>query len=393
MAIIRVGKIDKNMIPILVGCIFCFANRLLNQYDGTLLFKNPIITNIFISISKLFTIIPFIILKRRTNRIYNTDIQSMKGANNFKYIYTNKQKIIVKGKWKFLLLSAIIFFIQSIIFVYAFKIKTNAWIWNILITSIFYYWIFKIKLYKHHYLSIFLIILIGFIIDIVTDNFKNDITNDLTFLLFRFIREILYSFHDVIDKYIMEKKFCSIYEISLSNGVITLILLGIFTIFDYYYFGLDDYNKYFTEFNLKEFLVVIGVMISQLGLFLSLLMTNKNNSPCHIFIIFVFGQLAYYIDFSSNSIIIIICLIFILFISLIFNEIIEINIFGLSDNTKRNISFRAANEDTALYNNNEDNEDFENMTIGNEENKYYLVEQNILNDEPDEEGIKNRNIN
>jgi hypothetical protein len=242
-------------------------------------------------------------------------------------------------------------------------------------------------------LSIFLIILIGFIIDIVTDNFKNDITNDLTFLLFRFIREILYSFHDVIDKYIMEKKFCSIYEISLSNGVITLILLGIFTIFDYYYFGLDDYNKYFTEFNLKEFLVVIGVMISQLGLFLSLLMTNKNNSPCHIFIIFVFGQLAYYIDFSSNSIIIIICLIFILFISLIFNEIIEINIFGLSDNTKRNISFRAANEDTALYNNNEDNEDFENMTIGNEENKYYLVEQNILNDEPDEEGIKNRNIN
>jgi hypothetical protein len=113
MAIIRVGKIDKNMIPILVGCIFCFANRLLNQYDGTLLFKNPIITNIFISISKLFTIIPFIILKRRTNKIYNTDIQSMKGANNLKYIYTNKQKIIVKGKWKFLLLSAIIFFIQS----------------------------------------------------------------------------------------------------------------------------------------------------------------------------------------------------------------------------------------------------------------------------------------
>ena len=40
-------------------------------------------------------------------------------------------------------------------------------------------------------------------------------------------------------------------------------------------------------------------------------------------------------------IVVIICLLLILFLSLIFNEIFEINVCGLSDNTKRNISKRA----------------------------------------------------
>ena len=53
-------------------------------------------------------------------------------------------------------------------------------------------------------------------------------------------------------------------------------------------------------------------------------------------------------DFSANSIILIFCLIFILFLSLIFNEIIEINIWGLSDDTKRRIRLRAEEENTDI---------------------------------------------
>ena len=40
------GKIDKNIIPILVGSVICFLNRLINDYDGTELFKHSIIVNI-----------------------------------------------------------------------------------------------------------------------------------------------------------------------------------------------------------------------------------------------------------------------------------------------------------------------------------------------------------
>ena len=53
-------------------------------------------------------------------------------------------------------------------------------------------------------------------------------------------------------------------------------------------------------------------------------------------------------NFTSSSIVAFICLIFILFWSLIFNEIIEINCFGFSDNTKRNITNRAKSEDAIM---------------------------------------------
>ena len=127
----------------------------------------------------------------------------------------------------------------------------------------------------------------------------------------------------------------------------------------YYFFNLDNFGEYFDNFNTIELLAALGYLITQLGLYLFSLITNKNNTPCHIFIIYVFGQLAYYMDFSANSIILIVCLIFILFLSLIFNEIIEINIWGLSDNTKRRISLRAENENANIKNDNEfdDNED------------------------------------
>ena len=126
------------------------------------------------------------------------------------------------------------------------------------------------------------------------------------------------------------------------------ILFVIFLVFDYYFFKLDNYKEYFNNFNGRELLSIIGVIITQFGLYLSILFTNKNNTPCHIFIIYVFGYLAYYLDFSSHSIVIIICIIFILFMSLIFNEIIEINYCGLSKNTKRNIILRAQTNSTDL---------------------------------------------
>ena len=60
-------------------------------------------------------------------------------------------------------------------------------------------------LYKHHYISIALIIILGFIIDLVFENLQNDISNNLLPLCLRFLREIIKSLHDVIDKYLMEK--------------------------------------------------------------------------------------------------------------------------------------------------------------------------------------------
>ena len=351
MACISIGKIDINLIPILAGCIFCFLNRILTQYDGSLLFENPVMHNILISSSKLFTIIPYIILKLNSKGVKSSDIQTLNKSQSFQTLqtkYETEKKRIIKGKWCYIISVAIIFLVNQILYVLTIKAKSNTSILNILITSLFYYLIFKIKLFKHHYLSVILIILIGIVVDIVLGNLQYDINNNFILIILRILREATYSLSSVIDKYIMEKKFGSPYEILLANGLITSPLLIIFALIDYYFIGIDNYKEYFNNFNVIELLVVFGVIITQLGLNLCILLTNKNNSPCHIFIIFIFGQLAYYIDFTGISILVIFCLIFILFLSFIFNEIIEINLLGLSDNTRKNISKRAEMEDIKL---------------------------------------------
>ena len=348
MAFISIGKIDKNLIPMIAGCIFCFLNRILNQYDGSLLFKNQIMMNIYISTSKLFTIIPFILLRINSKKVSSNDIQTIKNQQALKYMNKSEAKRIIAGKWGFIFLAVMIYFVNQIFFVLTIKVHSNTTILNILITSLFYYLIFKIKLYRHHYLSIILIIIVGFIIDMILGNLLFDIDNNLGLFFFRLLREVLFSLSSVVDKYILEKKFGSVYEILLTNGVITSTLFIIFAIIDHNFFGIYNYEEYFNNFDTTELLVASGVIITQLGLNVSILFTNKNNSPCHIFIIFIFGQLAYYIDFSGSDAIVIFCLIIILFLSFVFNEILEINFLGLSDNTKKNISKRAEDEDNMI---------------------------------------------
>ena len=223
--------------------------------------------------------------------------------------------------------------------------KANYWIWDILFTTILSHLMLKFKLYKHHYLCIIMIILIGVIIDLIYENIQNDFSNNILSVLFKFLREVCICLFDVISKYVMDTKYCSVYELSFFTGVFDFILIGIFAIFDYYFFELDDLGQYFNNLNGIETIKLLAFMISQLGIDLCCFITEKNYTPCHIFIIYVFGQLVYYINFSLKSLIIFICFFLILIFSLIFNEIIELNFYGLSDNIKRNIINRGELEE------------------------------------------------
>ena len=84
MAFISFGKIDKNLIPVLLGSIACFLNRLLNTYKEASLFKNVVLTNICISSSKLFAIIPLILIKVRSKSTKTTKIQNLDNVNSSK---------------------------------------------------------------------------------------------------------------------------------------------------------------------------------------------------------------------------------------------------------------------------------------------------------------------
>ena len=360
MACISLGKIDKNLIIIIIGCIFVFSNRLLNRYDGTYLFKNQILTSICICISRFLAVIPYIIIKLKYEDVVNDDTKIIKKGTR-QLIFHNKNKEIVKGRWKFIVLSGVVFFAASILFSITFKIKTHSWIWYILIASIFYYLLFQIKLYRHHYVTIILILLSGITIDLVQGNLQNDLISNTGILLLKFLHETTFSLYNVLAKYVMEKKFVTVYEFSTYVGLISTILLIIFAIFDHFFFGLNNYSEYFQHYNGIEFLVMLGVIFTQVGINLTSLFITKYESPCHVFIIFVFGQFASYTKFSVTLLVVYILLIFILLLSLIFNEIIELNFCGLSFNVKRNIVKRARTEEDIALNDivNDDNLDKE----------------------------------
>ena len=357
MAFIGFGKIDTNLIPLLSGCIFCVLNRILNQYKGTKLFENIALTNVFIAFGDILIIIPYIIYQIRARKNTNPDKKDDEKHNvqennsdtkKFEYIYEESEDIEnVKGKGKFIILIALIFFVNYNMFVYTFDVKSNTWIMYILFTSIFYYIILKSKLYLHHYLSICSILIFGIIIDLILENLQIDFSKQIIKITLSVFRVILLSFDYVIIKYTMEKKYVSPYIIGMYNGLINLVLFIIFGIFDYYFFHINEYDEYFSNFNKTELLVIFGLISTQLGLYTSLFFIDKNDSPCHIFIVFVFGQFGnyfYYFKFEKYSVIVIICLVLILFFSLVFNEIIELRFCGLSFNTKRNITKRAETE-------------------------------------------------
>ena len=173
---ITLGKLDKCFFAVLFGSVFCFLNRFLNQYKCKLT-NHIIVHNIYISGSKLLGIIPYLIsLKFYKNAIKNDNL-NMNIITRDAHI--NEIKKINKSKWGFIFLSAIAFFINQVAFVLTLKIKSNTPNLNILFTSIFYYLFFKNRLYRHHYLSCALIIIIGVTIDLILGNLQNDVTTNI----------------------------------------------------------------------------------------------------------------------------------------------------------------------------------------------------------------------
>ena len=359
MAFIGFGKIDKNIIPLILGCVFCLLNRLVNSYQGTKLFHNVILTNIFVTLSHSLILIPYIIYRIITKKCgkkkkveeaiefsYSFREEKVDETKKSKYIYNGN--VIKKAKRKFLfaILTGLIFFVNHCLFIYTIPVKSNTWTIYIVFTSLFYYLIFKSKLFIHHYLSIGLILVFSIIIDLVVENFQTDAKDQLGKFFLSILRVILLSLNYVLIKYTMEKKYVSLYLLGTINGIINFVLFVIFGVLDHFYFHINnDYIEYFKNFDTTEFLVLLGIMSTQLGLYTMLLLVDKNDSPCHIFIVFTFGQFGYY--FYTNLYngvklaVIIIFFILMLFFSLVFNEIIELRFLGLAYNTKRNIAERA----------------------------------------------------
>ena len=111
MAIISLGQIDKNLFAIVIGCIACFLNRCLNQYKNTILVDCKILTSIYIIIPRIFTV--FLYIKVKKNSQISKKVMNLNVIKSFHK--ENEEEEIVKGKWTYIFLAALFFFIQNIV--------------------------------------------------------------------------------------------------------------------------------------------------------------------------------------------------------------------------------------------------------------------------------------
>ena len=167
MRIISLGRVNiKFLIPILGGVfrlIYKYIIVLNDKYEALTI--NPFLLSIYTYIGMILAFIPYLILKYRSKKksiIYPNDL-STKSKLNFELVYYDIFKQTRFNKYKLIVLSSFFDSIGTIIVcVFTMNCSYNVWIFDILFMSIFSYYLLKTKLYKHQYLSIIIIILLGF---------------------------------------------------------------------------------------------------------------------------------------------------------------------------------------------------------------------------------------
>ena len=266
---------------------------------------------------------------------------------------------------------------------------------SFLIWFLFSNYYLKINHYKHQYISIIAVTIIG-IIKLTYLSIKTYINKP--FYMWWLI-ELLKLFIELLSiltssigygyiKGLMEYKFFSPYKCCFIVGIINLpIILIIYIIVSYIpcYSNVicnneeerhfDNINILFTRFNLKE------IILLTLFTFLSgvkALLINKTMNDFTLYHIIIPIQIAEFVKdmIKSFDIYMLIIFIFEFFFYLVFLEIVELNICDLNKNIRKNITKRASynpkfdersDSDFALYENNDDEEEENNDILIGEE--------------------------
>ena len=361
--LISCGDINKNIIYVLIGGLGKIFAEVIYDVDREIT-KHPFYLGIASGLGMSLSLIPFLVFKKKS-KIQKDQLIFINNEKNSISYNDNNEKDKNKKKLKYqkyllILASAFLDFAQKILsYVFIDNIDYNFWIFDMIFLSLFSYIVLKIKLYIHQYLTIGIMIILGISINVINlydVEDKNRYKNILLVLLI----EIIYSLSMVINKFLMEYRFCSPYKISFSQGIFGLIINTILlTIFSHIemknekyqnieYMGkkyLDNFYQFTEGINIKIILVFIVSMICRLSFNLFSIITVKNYTPSHIALILLIGEITFIfnseIDWKFFAKIII--LIILAFSLLVFTEIIELNFCGLQKYTRKNIAERADN--------------------------------------------------
>ena len=352
------GRIDKNIIfPIIPALtLFFYKYALRNEIIET----NPIIF-LLSSVSKCLSFIPFLITKKRSKTKYVKDI-SDKLVQQYKKIRCQRFYLI--------LISTFLEYIQTILSQFFVKFDSNHWAFDILVINLVSFLLLKTKLYKHHYFCLIIIFICGIISNIIDYRIYFSQNRSIINIILNYIKDFLLCLENCIDKYTMDKKYTSPYELCLYNGLFSFCLysvtFGILVLYDKKY--IDDVADYLGTINRTQILYIFLFFIFYFVFFLFIYISIKIYNPNYIINIFITQEIYHSFILHNELKIylnIVIAVIFV-FLFLVFNEIIEINCCGLQKNTKRNIKKRVKKEAEKEYEINDDDDDDDNKDNVNE---------------------------
>ena len=260
---------------------------------------------------------------------------------------------------------------------------------EILPRIIFSYIILKVKFYRHHFLSL-LFFFVGFLIISILGINSIEAKNQTMYILIMFVPKILYALEDSINKIILTDKFVLPHFLLFFRGLINVILalILIFVLNSTSHIDFRYYNNILNNIQVYEILLRLFSFICMILKIFCIFKIIYIFSPLHvgfcIVILYIFNAIKNMIldgEFENKLFYCILNVISLLFIgigTLIFNEMLIINYWGLNENTKSGQIKKEILETRELQGstiNSDDSEDDED----NEENYNQIVKEPEIN--------------
>jgi len=334
---IAVGTINKYIIFAIIGGIFKLIPDILLFDVETNINSHPFILSLNSGLGMCLSLFPFIIEKIISKPLEKKDANNEENKLLRESHYSEHLKKIKYFKYLLILTSGALDFLQRfLVYYFLDEVKSNFWIFDVIFLSLFSYFILKTKLYIHQYISLLAILFLGVVQNIIN---LYDKAPNIGKLIAQFSAEVVFTFNIVLNKYEMEKYFCSPFEISFYQGLFVLILNIILLTFT----KEDNFFDYYDNLDYKEIWVFILFMFSKLSFNIFGLLTNKYFTPSHVNILLIIGQISFSFKYKNDYKLYLTAVIFcfVLFLLLVFTEIIELNFCGLQQYTKKSITERS----------------------------------------------------
>ena len=419
--------------------LFYFISSIIKQY----IFKGikeednlsiPIFKLYIYEIGDLFSIIPYLILKKKTKTKNIAKPNDDDTTGNDYYIYNdikieqyNKKKKPIMINLFIISLVNFIALISTIIFYLTEKNQKMTvkhpnlnilLVFNIIFLFLLTKFMLNIELYLHHYFSLIIFIACLVVITVIdfiaineniVEEYKDSLIkeshfiNSSLYIIIRIFVVLLYSIENILAKIMFLKYYYSPYLLQLMKAIIKLFFIFIFSlplifikINDIIIFSL--FKDIFKNDILKNIFLYIIYLINHFFYnILNYLIIDKF-SPAHTVIAYIFEYFAIFLINTTTTktgekIIVdykfgvrLVMYILLIIASLIFNEFVVINVCGLANNTKLFLDYKEKNDLNLIgeLNNeitpddliSEDNieENNRNSAVGKKENNIELTE-------------------